>query len=171
MNDIIRSLESRRSVRKYQARQVEDALLDQVLHTGLYAASGMNTQKTVMVAVRDKETRDLLSRLNAAVMGSNGDPFYGAPCVIVVLADPERYTWVEDGSLVMGNLMEAAHAVGLGSCWIHRAREVFDSEEGKALLRSWGLPETLRGVGNCILGYPDESPAPKPRLDGRIIKV
>lgn len=171
MNDIIRSLESRRSVRKYQARQVEDALLDQVLHTGLYAASGMNTQKTVMVAVRDKETRDLLSRLNAAVMGSNGDPFYGAPCVIVVLADPERYTWVEDGSLVMSNLMEAAHAVGLGSCWIHRAREVFDSEEGKALLRSWGLPETLRGVGNCILGYPDESPAPRPRQEGRIIKV
>ena len=171
MNETIKTLLSRRSVRKYQSRQVEDALLDQVLHTGLYAASGMNTQKTVMVAVRDKETRDLLSRLNAAVMGSNGDPFYGAPCVIVVLADPERYTWVEDGSLVMGNLMEAAHAVGLGSCWIHRAREVFDSEEGKALLRSWGLPETLRGVGNCILGYPDESPAPKPRLDGRIIKV
>lgn len=171
MNEIIHSLESRRSVRKYQPRQVEDALLDQVLHTGLYAASGMNTQKTVMVAVRDKETRDLLSRLNAAVMGSNSDPFYGAPCVIVVLADPQRYTWVEDGSLVMGNLMEAAHAVGLGSCWIHRAREVFDSEEGKALLRSWGLPEHLRGVGNCILGYADESPAPRPRLDGRIIKV
>ena len=171
MNEIIHSLDGRGSIRKYQSRQVEDALLDQVLHTGLYAASGMNTQKTVMVAVRDKETRDQLSRLNAAVMGSTGDPFYGAPCVIVVLADPQRYTWVEDGSLVMGNLMEAAHAVGLGSCWIHRAREVFDSEEGKALLRKWGLPEQLRGVGNCILGYADESPAAKPRLDGRIIKV
>lgn len=171
MNDIIHSLESRRSVRKYQPRQVEDALLDQVLHTGLYAASGMNTQKTVMVAVRDKETRDLLSRLNAAVMGSDRDPFYGAPCVIVVLADPERYTWVEDGSLVLGNLMEAAHAVGLGSCWIHRAREVFDSQEGKELLRKWGLSENLRGVGNCILGYAAESPAPKPRQEGRIIKV
>ena len=171
MNDIIHSLESRRSVRKYQPRQVEDALLNQVLHTGLYAASGMNTQKTVMVAVRDKETRDLLSRLNAAVMGADRDPFYGAPCVIVVLADPERYTWVEDGSLVLGNLMEAAHAVGLGSCWIHRAREVFDSQEGKELLRKWGLSENLRGVGNCILGYADESPAPKPRQEGRIIKV
>lgn len=171
MNDIIHSLETRRSVRKYQPRQVEDALLDQVLHTGLYAASGMNTQKTVMVAVRDKETRDLLSRLNAAVMGSNGDPFYGAPCVIVVLADPERYTWVEDGSLVMGNLMEAAHAVGLGSCWIHRAREVFDSPEGKELLRTWGLSDNLRGVGNCILGYADDSPEAKPRLEGRIVKV
>lgn len=171
MNDIIHSLETRRSIRKYQPRQVEDALLDQVLHTGLYAASGMNTQKTVMVAVRDKETRDLLSRLNAAVMGSNGDPFYGAPCVIVVLADPERYTWVEDGSLVMGNLMEAAHAVGLGSCWIHRAREVFDSPEGKELLRAWGLSDNLRGVGNCILGYADDSPEAKPRLEGRIVKV
>lgn len=171
MNDIIHALESRRSVRKYKPEQVSDELLDQVLHTGLYAPSGMNTQKTVMVAVRDKETRDLLSKLNAAVMGSNADPFYGAPCVIVVLANPDRYTWVEDGSLVMANLMEAAHAVGLGSCWIHRAREVFDSEEGKALLRKWGLPETLRGVGNCILGYADETPSAKPRQGGRIIKV
>ena len=165
------NLKERRSIRKYKPEQVSDVHLDAILEAGLYAASGMNTQNTVMVAVRDKETRDQLSRLNAAVMGSTGDPFYGAPCVIVVLADPQRYTWVEDGSLVMGNLMEAAHAVGLGSCWIHRAREVFDSEEGKALLRKWGLPEQLRGVGNCILGYADESPAAKPRLDGRIIKV
>lgn len=116
MNEIIHSLESRRSVRKYKPEQVEEALLDQVLHTGLFAASGMNTQKTVMVAVRDRETRDLLSKLNAAVMGSANDPFYGAPCVIVVLSDPQRGTWVEDGSLVLGNLMNAAHAVGLGSC-------------------------------------------------------
>ena len=164
-------LKSRRSIRRYKPEQVSEDLLDAVLEAGLYAASGMNTQNTVMVAVRDKETRDQLSRMNAAVMGVDSDPFYGAPCVVVVLVDPERYTWVEDGSLVMGNLMQAAHAVGLGSCWIHRAREVFDSEEGKALLRSWGLPEALRGVGNCILGYPDESPAPRPRQEGRIIKV
>jgi nitroreductase len=124
-----------------------------------------------MVAVTDKQTRDQLSRMNAAVMGAENDPFYGAPCVVVVLADPERYTWVEDASLVMGNLMNAAHAVGLGSCWIHRARNMFDSEEGKALLRAWGLPENLRGVGNCILGYPVEVPAPRERLDGRIVKI
>lgn len=171
MNEMIQSLLTRRSVRRYQPEQVSDELLDTVLNAGQYAASGMNTQNSILVAVRDKETRDQLSRMNAAVMGSNADPFYGAPCVIVVLCDTQRYTWVEDGSLVIGNLMSAAHAVGLGSCWIHRAREMFDSEEGKALLRKWGLPETLRGVGNCILGYPAEVPADKPRVDGRIVRI
>ena len=165
------NLKNRRSIRRYKAEQVSDELLDAVLEAGLYAASGMNTQKTVMVAVRDRETRDQLSRMNAAVMGSQNDPFYGAPCVIVVLADPERYTWVEDGSLVMGNLMQAAFDLGLGSCWIHRARQMFEGEEGKELLRKWGLPDTLQGVGNCILGYPDEIPAAKPRVEGRIVKV
>lgn len=164
-------LKNRRSIRKYQTRQVPDELLDAILEAGLYAPSGINTQNTVMVAVRDKETRDQLSRMNAAVMGTQSDPFYGAPCVIVVLAYPERYTWVEDGALVMGNLMNAAYEAGLGSCWIHRAQQMFDSEEGKALLRKWGLSETLRGVGNCILGYADEDPAAKPRLDGRIVKI
>ena len=164
-------LKSRRSVRKYQETQVPDELLDAVLEAGLYAPSGMNTQNTVMVAVRDKETRDQLSRMNAAVMGSQADPFYGAPCVVVVLANPERYTWLEDGALVMGELMHAAHEAGLGSCWIHRAQQMFDCEEGKELLRKWGLPEKLKGVGNCILGYAAEEPAAKPRLDGRIVKV
>ena len=171
MNESIQTLLNRRSVRKYKPEQVSDELLDVVLNAGQYAPSGINTQNSILVAVRDKETRDQLSRMNAAVMGSSNDPFYGAPCVVVVLCDTARYTWVEDGSLVLGNLMNAAHAVGLGSCWIHRAMEMFDSEEGKALLRKWGLPETLRGVGNCILGYPDEVPADKPRKEGRIVKV
>ena len=164
-------LKNRRSIRKYTSQQVPDDLLDAILEAGLYAPSGINTQNTVMVAVRDKETRDRLSRMNAAVMGTQSDPFYGAPCVIVVLAYPERYTWVEDGALVMGNLMNAAYEAGLGSCWIHRAQQMFDCEEGKALLRKWGLSETLRGVGNCILGYADEAPAAKPRLEGRIVKI
>ena len=169
--EAIKNLLERRSIRKYAQRQVEEALLDQVLEAGLYAASGMNSQVSVMVAVTDKQTRDQLSRMNAAVMGAENDPFYGAPCVVVVLADPERYTWVEDASLVMGNLMNAAHAVGLGSCWIHRARQMFDSEEGKALLKKWGLPENLQGVGNCILGYPEEEPQPRERKAGRIVKI
>ena len=164
-------LKNRRSIRKYKPQQVSDEVLDQILEVGLYTPSGMNTQNTVMVAVRDKETRDQLSRMNAAVMGSSADPFYGAPCVIVVLAYPERYTWLEDGALVMGTLMNAAYEAGLGSCWIHRAQQMFDSAEGKELLRKWGLPENLKGVGNCILGYADEEPAPKPRLDGRIVKI
>ena len=164
-------LKNRRSIRKYKPEQVSDAHLDAILEAGLYAPSGMNTQNAFMVAVRDKETRDQLSRMNAAVMGSQADPFYGAPCVVVVLAYPERYTWLEDGALVMGELMHAAHEAGLGSCWIHRAQQMFDSEEGKELLRKWGLPEKLKGVGNCILGYAAEEPAAKPRLDGRIVKI
>ena len=164
-------LKNRRSIRKFQPRQVTDQDLDAVLEAGLYAPSGMNTQNTVLVAVREPQVRNQLSRMNAKVLGSSADPFYGAPCVVVVLADPERYTWLEDGSLVMGNLMNAAYAQGLGSCWIHRAQPMFDSPEGKALLRQWGLSENLKGVGNCILGYPDEAPEAKPRLPGRILKV
>ena len=173
MNESIHNLLSRRSIRKYSDQQVPDHLLDIVLEAGLYAPSGMNTQGVRLVAVRDRETRDLLSKLNAAVMGSSSDPFYGAPCVIVVLADPEIYGgWVEDGALALGNMMNAAHAVGLGSCWIHRARQVFDSPEGKALLNKWGLPEHLSGVGNCILGYAaGDTPKAKPRKEGRIIKI
>ncbi len=162
---------TRRSVRKYTDQPVEDAVLDKVLEAGLYAPSGMNNQAPVLVAVRDKTTRDQLSRMNAAVMGVSGDPFYGAPCVIVVLSDPEKMTWVEDGSLVLGNLMNAAHSLGLGSCWIHRARECFDTPEGKALLKKWGVPESYRGVGNCILGYAAEEPVTNPRKEGRIIKI
>jgi nitroreductase len=167
----MKNLLERRSIRKYKETQVPDELLDQVLEAGLYAPTGMNRQNVVMVAVRDKETRDQLMRMNAAVMGSQNDPFYGAPCVIVVLGDPENYPVVENGSLVLGNLMNAAHAVGLGSCWIHRAKQMFEGEEGKALLQKWGLKDTLVGVGNCILGYPAEEPAARPRLEGRIVKI
>ncbi|MBQ2927020.1 MAG: nitroreductase family protein [Oscillospiraceae bacterium] len=162
---------TRRSVRKYTDQQVADAQLDAVLEAGLYAPTAKNNQKPVMVAVRDKETRDLLSRMNAQVMGVETDPFYGAPCVIVVLADPDFPTWIDDGSLVLGNLLNAAHALGLGSCWINRARECFDLPEGKQLLKKWGLPENYRGVGNCILGYAAEEPEAKPRAEGRILKV
>lgn len=165
------NLLNRRSIRKYTTQQVPDELLDQILEAGLYAPTGMNTQNIYMVAVRDKETRDQLSKMNAAVMGRAGDPFYGAPCVIVVLGDADGYPVVENGSLVLGNLMNAAHAVGLGSCWIHRAKQTFEMPEGKELLRKWGLPETLVGIGNCILGYAEEAPEPKPRKEGRIVKV
>ena len=173
MNEAYRNLLERRSIRKYDSRPVPDELLDAVLAAGIHAPSGMNTQGVRLVAVRDPETIALLSRLNAAVMNATNDPFYGAPCVVVVLADPEIYGgWVEDGTLAMGNLMNAAHALGLGSCWIHRARQVFDAPEGKALLKQWGLPEHLRGVGNCILGFPAcDHPSPAPRKDGRVVKV
>ena len=162
-------LKTRRSVRKYRPEQVPDELLDAVLEAGLYAPSAMNNQKPVMVAVRDKATRDQLSAMNAAVMGTDRDPFYGAPCVVVVLADPAATTAANaqrDGSLTMGNLMNAAWSLGVSSCWINRAEEVFAAPEGKALLRRWGLPDTLVGVGNCILGYAaGDIPAPAPRKD------
>lgn len=171
MNDTLNVLKSRYSTKKYTSKPVPEGVLEQILEAGLYAPTGMNNQKAVMVAVTDKATRDILSKMNAEILGSESDPFYNAPCVVVVLSDPERSTWVEDGSLVMGNLMNAATALEVGSCWIHRAREMFDTPQGKELLKKWGIPENYRGIGNCILGYPDGEPVRKPRQEGRIIKV
>ena len=171
MNETMQTLLSRRSTKAYLDTQVPEEILDQVLQAGLYAPTGRNNQDVICVAVTDQLIRDQLSRMNAEILGTKADPFYGAPCVIVVLAESTGTTWVEDGSLVLGNMMNAAQALGLGSCWIHRARQMFDSDEGKALLKAWGLPETMRGVGNCVLGYPAAEPAQKPRKEGRIVKV
>ena len=173
MNEVLKNIRQRRSCRQYQPdRQVPEELLQQILEAGTWAPSGMGAQSPVLVAVQDQETRDLLSRINAAVLGSDGDPFYGAPTVVVVLVDSRRGTCVEDGSLAMGNMMLAAASLGIGSCWIHRARETFDRPEGKALLKKWGLPETYIGVGNCILGYAAAAPAaPKPRKPDYILRV
>lgn len=154
-NEVLSAIAARRSCRAYQPEQIKPEELDAVLQAGTWAPTGMNRQSPVIVAVQDKETRDRLSSINAAIMGSNGDPFYGAPTVLVVLADRSAHTYVEDGSLVLGDLLLAASSIGLGSCWIHRAKETFETEEGKELLRKWGLdPDKYVGVGNCILGYP-----------------
>ena len=172
MNEVIRSMIERRSCRKFQDRQVDEAALQEILEAGTYAASGMGRQSPILVAVQDPEQVALLSKLNAAVMGSDKDPFYGAPTVVVVLADSGVRTCVEDGSLVIGNLMLAASTLGVASCWIHRAREVFASEEGKRLMAQWGVPEGYIGVGHCILGYRDgEKPEPPARKPGRILRV
>ena len=171
MNDVIRCLLTRRSVKKYRAEQVEEEKLEQILQAGSYAACGMGKQAGKIVVLQDPADIAQLEKLNAQILG-NPDlhPFYGAPTVCVVFADTSVDTWVEDGSLVMGNLMNAAYAVGLGSCWIHRARQVFDSAEGKALLTTWGIPEKYIGVGHCILGYADgDLPAAKPRKDDYIV--
>lgn len=172
-NETLRVLRERRSIRKYKTEQIKDGELDAILEAGTWAASGKNLQTAVMVVVQDQETIQLMSRLNAEIFGRPGtDPFYGAPTVVVVLADGEKPNWLQDGSLVLGNLMTAAASLGVGSCWINRAKELFEMPEGKALLAKWGLPETLRGVGNCILGYPEgEIPAPRPRKDGYIVRV
>lgn len=172
MNETLKTLMGRRSVRSYKPDQVPEDVLEQILKAGEYAPSGMGRQSAVMVVVQDPEIKKTLSRINASIMGNDGDPFYGAPTVIVVLADSERGTFVEDGSLVMGNLMNAAFSLGVDSCWIHRARETFETEEGKALLRKWGLSENYKGIGNCILGYSDQPlPQAKPRKDGFVIRA
>ena len=131
MNETLKTLMERRSVRSYKEEQVPENILQQILEAGEYAPSGMGMQSAVMVVVRDKDTINQISRMNAAVMGNDGDPFYGAPTVVIVFGDSTRGTYVEDGSLVMGNLMNAAASLGVDSCWIHRAKEVFLSEEGK----------------------------------------
>lgn len=166
MNEIINCMETRRSVRGFKPDAIpSDELIAEVAKAGTYAPTGMGAQSPIIVAVTNKEVRDRLSKLNAEVMGTASDPFYGAPVVLVVLADRSRPTHVYDGTLVMGNMMNAAHALGLGSCWIHRAREVFDSDEGKALLRQWGIEGDYEGIGHCVIGYPAEGQpkAAKPR--------
>ncbi|HIU67119.1 MAG TPA: nitroreductase [Candidatus Caccomorpha excrementavium] len=173
MKETLQDLKTRRSVRSYQKKQISDEQLNAILEAGTWAPTGMGAQSPVIVVIQNPELIARLSRLNAEVMGNPGsDPFYGAPTLLVVLADSTRRTYVEDGSLVMGNLLNAAHAVGVDSCWIHRAREVFSLPEGKALLKEWGLGEQYEGIGNCILGYAaGEIPAPKPRKQNYIIRV
>ena len=169
MNSTLETILTRRSIRRFKPDMLPRETIDQIIAAGLYAASGMNTQNTVIVAITDRETRDRLSRANAAVMGAERDPFYGAPVVLVVLAETTRRTYVHDGSLVMGNLMLAAHALGVGSCWIHRAQETFDQPEWKEWLASLGLEGNYEGIGNCILGYTDgEEPAAPARREGRV---
>lgn len=173
MNETLRVLKERRSIRKYKKEQISDEQLNQILEAGMYAPSGMGAQSAIMVVVQDEKLIKKLSKLNAKfTKDPDGDPFYGAPTVIIVLADSTRHTYIEDGSLVMGNLMNAAYSLGVDSCWIHRAREMFEDQEGKALLKEWGIDEKYVGIGNCILGYRDcEYPEPKPRKEGYVIRV
>ena len=162
--DAMQNLLTRRSVRQYKEDPIPQDVLERIVEAGTYAATGMGKQSQIIVAVTNRALRDRLSRMNAAVMGGSGDPFYGAPVVLVVLADKSIGTHVYDGSLVMGNLMLAAHAEGVASCWIHRAKEEFESEEGRQILRGLGIEGDYEGIGHCILGYADgEEPQPKPR--------
>ncbi|MBR4834077.1 MAG: nitroreductase [Thermoguttaceae bacterium] len=171
--ETLESMKLRRSVRAYKPEQIADAELDLVLEAGVYAASGRNMQATKLVVVQDEETRALLSKINAEYLGVETDPFYGAPTYVAVFGGKHiRPTYVEDGSLVLGNLMLGAYAVGLGSCWIHRAKETFEDERGKELMRKWGVEEGYVGVGFCALGYAaDPLPAPPPRKEGNVIRA
>lgn len=172
MEDFLSVIKTRRSIRAYKPDGVPEELLDKVLEAGTYAPTGKNRQSPVIVAVTDKATRDYVSRLNAKVLGVDTDPYYGAPVILLVLADGNVNTFVEDGACVLENMMLEAHALGLASVWVHREREIFDSEEGKALLRKWGLGETLRGIGSIALGYAAvDLPKAAPRKEGYIVKI
>jgi len=168
----IENMLNRRSIRQYKQDPIPEDALNQILEAGTYAPSGMNKQAAIIIAVTNREMRDRLSAMNARIMGTDKDPFYGAPVVLVVLANKDVRTAVYDGSLVMGNLMLAAHELGVGSCWIHRAKEMFESEEGKQILKDLGIEGNYEGVGNCILGYADCSmPEARPRKDNYIYYI
>ena len=162
---------NRRSIRKYKSAQITDEELNLVLEIGTLAPTAMNKQSPKIVAVQDKDDIALMSSLNAKIWGTETDPFYGAPTVVVVFADGENKNGVQDTSLVLGNLMNGAYAAGLGSCWINRAKETFETPEGKELMKKWGVDDKYVGVGNCILGYAAEEPAPKPRKEDYCIIV
>lgn len=169
---MLEKMKTRRSIRKFKSEMVSKEIIDKIVEAGTYAASGMNRQPAIIIAVTNKELRDKLAKMNAEIMGTNADPFYGAPVVLIVLADKTMPTYLYDGSLVMGNLMLAAHELGVGSCWIHRAKEEFETEEGKALLRSLGITGDYEGIGHCVLGYVDgEYPDVKPRKENWVYYI
>jgi nitroreductase len=173
MKSTLKDLKNRRSIRAYTAEQISDEELDAILEAGTYAPSGRGSQSAVMVVVQNKALISKLEKLNAAVLKNpSAKPFYGAPTVVNVLMDKTQATPLQDASLVAGNLMNAAAALGLGSCWINRAKEVFETDEGRALLKKWGLDEKKYvGVAHCILGRPAEKPQAKPRKAGYVIKA
>lgn len=173
MKETLQDLKTRRSCRAYKPEQIKAEELDAILEAGTYAPTGMGKQSPVIVAVQDPATRDLLSKMNADVMGSDIDPFYGAPTVLIVLADRSARTYQADGNMVIGNLLNAAHAVGVDSCYIYRAKEMFESAQGQKLLKKWGITGDYEGIGNVILGYglPEGRKEAAPRKEGYVVRV
>ena len=174
MNQTIKDMLERRSCRKFKSNMVPKELIAQVVEAGQYAASGMGNQSTRIIAVTNKELRDRLSADNCKIGGwqDGFDPFYGAPVVLIVLGEKERVTHVYDGSLVMGNMMLAAHSLGLGSIWIHRAKEEFEMDYYKDLLKKLGLEGEFEGIGHCVIGYADCDPAAAaPRKENHVFYV
>lgn len=170
-NAVIENIKSRRSIRKYLSKDVPDELLNKVVEAGTYAPSGRSLQSSTIVVIKNKKVRDELSKLNASIMKADIDPYYGSPNIIIVLADSNVNTYVEDGSLVLMNMMLAAHSLGLGTVWVHREREMFETSQGKALLKSWGLDPSLKGVGALAIGYPDGEGTLHPHKDNYVIEV
>ena len=171
MNEVLNCIKTRRSIKKYKSDAVPTELIEKIIEAGTYAPSGMNKQSAIIVAIENKEVRDNLSKINAEIMGTTNDPFYNAPVLLVVLAKKDFFTHVYDGSVVIENMLLAAHSLGLGACWIHRAKETFETEYGKNLLKSLGIEEEYEGIGNCVIGYPDMEPIEKPRKENYVYYV
>lgn len=166
-SEVLDCIKTRRSIRKFEAKPVPQDKLDAILEAGTYAPTGMGLQDVQIVAVQEEETRRQLTRMNAEILETQTDPYYAPPVIILVFANRERNTCVQDGSCVLMNMLLAAHAVGLGACWINREREMFETQEGKALMKKWGLEEGMAGVGAISLGTYKGSY--QKRQNGRII--
>ncbi len=174
MSEVLERMKERRSVRKYKPDMVPQEIIDQIIEAGLYAASGKGEQAAIVIQVTNKEFRDKIAKMNQEIGGwqDGFDPFYGAPVILIVLGRKDWPTHVYDGSLVIGNLMLAAHDLGIGSCWIHRAKEEFDSQWGKDLLKSLGIEGDYEGIGHCALGYADgETPKAAARKENRVFYI
>ncbi len=174
MNLVLETIETRRSIRKYKAQDVDQNLIDQVINAGLFAASGHNRQSPIIIQVTDPQIKAEIIKLNCEIGGwkKGFDPFYGAPVILIVLAPKDISNHIYDGTLVMGNMLLAAHALNLGSCWINRAKEEFETEWGKNLLKKLGITGEYEGIGHCILGYADgEHPKTPARKEGRVFKI
>ncbi len=174
MNEVIKAIKERRSIRKFKPDMPDEALINEIIEAGLYAPSGMNKQGAIILAVTDKEMRDRIADDNRKIGGwpEGFDPFYGAPVILIVLAKKDVVTSVYDGALIMQNLMLASYSLGLGSIWIHRAKEEFETDEYKKLLSSLGAEGEWEGVGHCAVGYAAcDLPAPAPRQENRVFKI
>lgn len=171
-NEVLKTIKERRSIRSYKSDVVPNELLNEVLEAGTYAPTGRGAQSPKIIAITNKKYRDEVSKLNAKVMGKdNFDPYYGAPVIILVLANPNANTYVEDGTCVLMNMMLAAKSVGLATCWIHREKEIFNSDDGKKLLKEWGIEEPLVGIGSLALGYAASEPVTAKRKDNYIVHI
>ena len=172
-NNFLEIIRTRRSYRSYKPEQITDEQLNAVLEAGTYAPTSRGLQSPFIVAIQNDELKARLAQMNAEIMGVTTNPYYDAPTYVLVFVPADAPNGIQDASLVLENMMLAAHAQGLGSCWIHREREMFATEEGKNLMKLWNLPEGLVGIGALALGYPDGEPSPaKPRKEGytRIIR-
>ena len=171
MSEVLEKIKTRRSIRKYKKDMIPQEVLDQIIEAGLYAASGKGQQSAIIIQITNKEMRDEIAKMNCQIGGweKGFDPFYGAPAMLIVLGKKDWPTHVYDGSLVMGNLMLAAHELGIGSCWIHRAKEEFETEWGRNLLKSLGVEGVYEGIGHCALGYVDgDYPDTPARKENRV---